>query len=618
MSVSYRGVFWNPRKRTYDLLLALGVVLYLGAFVGLGMFALPNLTPETLLIRALGSCAFLMLHVVLSIGPLARLDPRFLPLLYNRRHFGVVLFLIALAHGGFSLVQFHAMGDLNPFVSVLVGNMRWDSVANFPFQPLGVVALIILFLMASTSHDFWLVNLSAPVWKRLHMMVYLAWALLVLHVGLGVLQAETSPVLAGLVGVGIVWVVAVHLSAAYRELARDTDASRKRVIEPPWAEVGAVDDIQEGRAISASLGGERVAIYRWDGKVAAVSGVCQHQNGPLAEGEIRGGCITCPWHGYEYRPEDGTSPPPFTEKVPVFRVRIVDGRVWVNPEPLPPGTRSEPAQVEAGDRMAAGAAAETEAKSTPGASNEPGAPPRAAHFLRPRVAALLALVPIFAAGLVLSTDDPDPKTFEWGNPRSFVGVIQETPVPSLLVRRPGVTSEEDAWTRYLLVGEGKAGAADEITGLGGKLVRLDGTLIYRDDRTMIEIVTGTAAPLEMMRADTEWPPRFSGIEDLGTHTLVGEIVDSKCYLGVMTPGDTKPHRACAIRCISGGIPPVFLVRQEDGRAVQLLLLSTEGRAVNREVLGMIAEPLEITGRVKRHDDLLVLEADLSTARRIRP
>jgi hypothetical protein len=84
----------------------------------------------------------------------------------------------------------------------------------------------------------------------------------------------------------------------------------------------------------------------------------------------------------------------------------------------------------------------------------------------------------------------------------------------------------------------------------------------------------------------------------------------------MAPGDTKPHRACAARCISGGIPPVFLVRDADGRAAYLLLLSADGEAVNDEVLPMIAEPLEITGTVERHADLLVLRADPATYRRL--
>src|SRR5207244_11497948 len=138
--------------------------------------------------RGMGPATFLMLHVVLCIGPLARLDRRFVPLLYNRRHLGVATFLLGLAHGGFALFQFHALGNVNPLVSLFISNPRYGSVANFPFQALGFFALVILFLMAATSHDFWLRNLSAPMWKRLQMLVYVAFALLVVHVTLLSLQ----------------------------------------------------------------------------------------------------------------------------------------------------------------------------------------------------------------------------------------------------------------------------------------------------------------------------------------------------------------------------------------------------------------------------------------------
>jgi nitrite reductase/ring-hydroxylating ferredoxin subunit len=89
-----------------------------------------------------------------------------------------------------------------------------------------------------------------------------------------------------------------------------------------------------------------VAVFRYDGRISAVSNVCQHQNGPLGEGRILDGCITCPWHGFQYDPADGASPPPFTEKVPTFRVRVVDGRVEVHPRPLPAGTRVPPVLLE--------------------------------------------------------------------------------------------------------------------------------------------------------------------------------------------------------------------------------------------------------------------------------
>ena len=344
MSVSYQAVLWNRHKKIYDGVLAAAIVLYLGLFVGVGFAVHPQATAETMLIRAFGTAALLLLHVVLSIGPLCRIDRRFLPLLYNRRHLGVTMFVLALAHGTLSIVQFHAFGDLDPLVSVLTANPRVDSLSQFPFQPLGLLALGILFLMAATSHDFWLANLSAPVWKALHMLVYAAYGLIVLHVALGVLQAETHPLPAILLGLGLAWIFGLHLWAGRRERAAD----REVAAADGMVEVCAVDDIPEKRARVATISGERVAVFRYDGKVSAISNVCQHQNGPLGEGKIVDGLVVCPWHGYQYKPDCGASPEPFTEKVPTFRVEVRGGQVWVDPRPNPPGTPVEPARVDAG------------------------------------------------------------------------------------------------------------------------------------------------------------------------------------------------------------------------------------------------------------------------------
>ncbi|MFT7678012.1 MAG: sulfoxide reductase heme-binding subunit YedZ [Planctomycetota bacterium] len=340
MGVNYQTVGWNPQKKAYDRVMLGGVVVYLLLFIGLGLALHPDATAETLLIRGLGSCAFLLLHIVLSIGPLCRLDSRFLPLLYNRRHLGVATFGVGLLHGGFSLVQFHALGDINPLVSLFAGNTRFDSVAQFPFQPLGAFALGILFLMAATSHDFWLANLTAPVWKALHMLVYVAYGLLVMHVSLGILQAETSLLWSAAVVLGAAWVVGLHLFTGFRERTKDRGLAAPEV---EWTDVCEVGDIPMNRARVVTLAGERVAIYRYGDKLSAVSSVCQHQNGPLGEGRVIDGCITCPWHGYQYEPHTGRSPAPFTEKVPTFRVRVDGGRVLVDARPLPAGTEVAPA-----------------------------------------------------------------------------------------------------------------------------------------------------------------------------------------------------------------------------------------------------------------------------------
>ena len=342
MSESYTAISWNRQKRIYDTVIGIGLIVYLALFIGLGSILHPTSTIETLLIRGFGTAAILLLHIVLIIGPLCRLSPSFLPLLYNRRHLGVATFFLGLAHGAFATFQFHALGTLNPIVSILTSTTRFTSIPDFPFQVLGLIALIILFLMAVTSHDFWLNNLTAPVWKTLHTLVYVAYALLIGHIALGILQSETNPIFVGFLGFGLVLVSALHVAAAFKESKLDIEEPSDK---NGFIEICKVEEIPENRACIATVSGERVAVFKYDGKVSAVSNVCQHQNGPLGEGEIIDGCITCPWHGFQYAPETGASPPPFTERVPTFNVKIENGKVFVDKTPNSPGTFVEPVEI---------------------------------------------------------------------------------------------------------------------------------------------------------------------------------------------------------------------------------------------------------------------------------
>jgi sulfoxide reductase heme-binding subunit YedZ len=136
----------------------------------------------------------------------------------------------------------------------------------------------------------------------------------------------------------------LHLAAARREIPLDGEQSAAQR-EGGFVDACAAADISENRARIVWVAGERVAIFKYDGKISAISNVCQHQNGPLGEGKIIQGCVTCPWHGYQYAPETGASPPPFVEKVPTFNVRLKNGRVLVDPKPNPPGARAEPALI---------------------------------------------------------------------------------------------------------------------------------------------------------------------------------------------------------------------------------------------------------------------------------
>ena len=151
--------------------------------------------------------------VILAIGPLARFDARWLPMLYNRRHLGVAMCLLALAHAGFAIVQFHTLGDINPFVSLLTGAADARHLSTFPFELLGLLALVILLVMAATSHDFWLATLTAPIWKAIHMLVYVAYGLLLAHVALGSLQSEGGAAAWFLLAGGGMTVFGLHVLA---------------------------------------------------------------------------------------------------------------------------------------------------------------------------------------------------------------------------------------------------------------------------------------------------------------------------------------------------------------------------------------------------------------------
>jgi DMSO/TMAO reductase YedYZ heme-binding membrane subunit len=191
MSTGFRAVQWNRDKVIYDAILIVAVALFLTGFAVIARQLHPpkNLADTIdIWIRATGSCAFLMLTVILSIGPLARLDRKFLPLLYNRRHFGVLTFLIALTHGWLMVEWFAAQNALPDLLAEMTSTKGYDKFIGFPFKMLGIAALLALFVMAATSHDFWLAFLTPPMWKALHMLLYAAYGLVVMHVALGIMQ----------------------------------------------------------------------------------------------------------------------------------------------------------------------------------------------------------------------------------------------------------------------------------------------------------------------------------------------------------------------------------------------------------------------------------------------
>lgn len=345
MSINYTAVGWNKQKKGYVKILWLGIALFSILFVVFQVLIHPNISIETLIIRCTAVLAFTLLHIILLIGPMCRLNSRYLPLLYNRRHLGVSMFIIAAIHGVFCIIQFHALGDVNPIVSLFTSNENYLAISDFPFQVLGFIALIILFVMAITSHDFWLKNLSPVFWKTMHMLVYIAYGFIVLHVATGALQYESSLVYWIILVVGFLTITTLHLIVGLRE--RKRLKLKHQFKEDGYYEVCSVLDLNENCGKSVFINSENIAIFKYSGKVSAVNNICKHQMGPIGEGRVINDCITCPWHGYQYQPENGQSPPPFNEKLSTYSIKILNKMIWVNPSPLPEGTFVSPAKIEA-------------------------------------------------------------------------------------------------------------------------------------------------------------------------------------------------------------------------------------------------------------------------------
>ncbi|MEM9206038.1 MAG: Rieske 2Fe-2S domain-containing protein [Pseudomonadota bacterium] len=343
MSVKFEPVIWNWTKIGYDLVLLALITAYIFVYLRVAPDFQDVTRPingQTLRMQAFGTLAFLMLTAILCIGPLARMDKRFLPLLYNRRHFGVLTCAVAFVHVGHVLGWYYAFSPIDRYEALLISNTSFGQVLGFPFEVFGMISLFLLLVLALTSHDFWLDFLTPPVWKIIHMSVYFAYFALVLHVGVGYLQDTQSSVFSYVVGASVFVVAGLHYAASRREAKVETPSEVSPV---GWLVAGTLDDTIDGRAlIVRPSDGDRIAVFRHANKLSAITNVCAHQNGPLGEGRVIDGCVTCPWHGFQYDPETGRAPPPFTEKIATYNLKLDGGRILVDPTPNAPGTRTTP------------------------------------------------------------------------------------------------------------------------------------------------------------------------------------------------------------------------------------------------------------------------------------
>jgi hypothetical protein len=234
----------------------------------------------------------------------------------------------------------------------------------------------------------------------------------------------------------------------------------------------------------------------------------------------------------------------------------------------------------------------------------PQAPEKTAKAIRIMVVALGLIVIAVCSLLVANQRKFSSGVFEYGELTIMEGVLSRDPVPNLRIKKGNESS------MVLLVGFGKMGAEQIINTLedqGNKLmnqyVHLNGTKIYDHGKQLFQITLEDNIDTRGEPTPENFPPRHT--EPIGSVLLTGEIVDPKCYFGVMKPAEGKPHRSCAIRCIAGGIAPVFVVRDSEFDFVIL-----DGEKINDEILPLIGDPLQLRGDLLKINDWVVMKVDM--------
>lgn len=102
---------------------------------------------------------------------------------------------------------------------------------------------------------------------------------------------------------------------------------------PRWHDLGPVESLAARPLTQIQVGRTRIALSCVEGRLAAISGACNHAGGPLGEGRLDGEYVVCPWHNWKYHRATGEGEPGYeAERVPRYEVKVEDGHVWVNLE----------------------------------------------------------------------------------------------------------------------------------------------------------------------------------------------------------------------------------------------------------------------------------------------
>lgn len=218
-------------------------------------------------------------------------------------------------------------------------------------------------------------------------------------------------------------------------------------------------------------------------------------------------------------------------------------------------------------------------------------PPATGRFVV-RVAIAFVFLTVVAAFTIGGLQNrPGNGEYAFGAVETFEGVLVAEPVPHVELSNGRLS---------VLVARGKHGLPPYAREALGHHVRFKATRIEREGQLMLEL----AGP-ERFEVLEPAKPMLPIATTPDASTLIGELVDSKCYLGVMNPGRGKVHRGCAAECLRGGVQPALLVREDNGPG-RVLLIDANPNTINPEWAG---RTLAISGTVQQTGELVTLFAD---------
>ncbi len=214
-----------------------------------------------------------------------------------------------------------------------------------------------------------------------------------------------------------------------------------------------------------------------------------------------------------------------------------------------------------------------------------------------------------AAVFALTQNKFKNSAFELTTATKITGVYYESPYPMLKIQ-----TAENTFKSVVLVGFGKSGAnpflesiKDTEKELIGEVLQIEGNLVYYNGKTVLQITDDQKISLIKNVANPGIPSARTIQKDI---TLKGEIVDPKCYFGVMKPGKGKIHRSCAVLCIAGGIPPVLATSDANNISEYYLITDADGNAIHQDILPYIGKPSLLKGTVVQMEDWYQLQIDI--------